>query len=155
MTRGYVRANRAPTRGRMILFAISMIVFLSLIAQRAMYLNPRNHVDSDASHPLEKIKLLRIHKPGSQIRSSEIEWKVNSELQSRGNAPENVDGHVKNNQKPSIVKSSINDVAADGDNPQPVSGNLHVFYYSWYGSPQFDKKWLHWDHQVRPILLSR
>ncbi|XP_041105502.1 glycoprotein endo-alpha-1,2-mannosidase [Polyodon spathula] len=28
--------------------------------------------------------------------------------------------------------------------------NLHVFYYSWYGSPQFDGKYIHWDHPVLP-----
>ncbi|MGH0150230.1 UNVERIFIED_CONTAM: hypothetical protein FKN15_047421 [Acipenser sinensis] len=26
--------------------------------------------------------------------------------------------------------------------------NLHVFYYSWYGSPQFDGRYIHWDHPV-------
>ncbi|KAJ8291214.1 hypothetical protein GJAV_G00022700 [Gymnothorax javanicus] len=25
---------------------------------------------------------------------------------------------------------------------------LHVFYYSWYGNPQFDGKYIHWDHPV-------
>jgi hypothetical protein len=25
---------------------------------------------------------------------------------------------------------------------------LHTFYYAWYGTPEVDGKWLHWDHEV-------
>ncbi|XP_016075711.1 PREDICTED: glycoprotein endo-alpha-1,2-mannosidase [Miniopterus natalensis] len=25
---------------------------------------------------------------------------------------------------------------------------LHVFYYSWYGNPQFDGKYIHWNHSI-------
>ena len=25
---------------------------------------------------------------------------------------------------------------------------LHAFYYAWYGNPEMDGKWLHWDHEV-------
>ncbi|XP_060023890.1 glycoprotein endo-alpha-1,2-mannosidase isoform X6 [Lagenorhynchus albirostris] len=25
---------------------------------------------------------------------------------------------------------------------------LHVFYYSWYGNPQFDGKYIHWNHPI-------
>ncbi|XP_029114594.1 glycoprotein endo-alpha-1,2-mannosidase [Scleropages formosus] len=28
--------------------------------------------------------------------------------------------------------------------------NLHAFYYTWYGNPQFDGKYIHWDHPVVP-----
>ncbi|KAM5165505.1 glycoprotein endo-alpha-1,2-mannosidase [Mantella aurantiaca] len=26
--------------------------------------------------------------------------------------------------------------------------NLHVFYYTWYGNPQFDGKYIHWNHDL-------
>lgn len=26
--------------------------------------------------------------------------------------------------------------------------NLHIFYYNWYGNPQFDKEYRHWAHDV-------
>ncbi|CAI5769846.1 glycoprotein endo-alpha-1,2-mannosidase [Podarcis lilfordi] len=26
--------------------------------------------------------------------------------------------------------------------------NFHVFYYSWYGTPQFDGKYIHWNHPL-------
>ncbi|WP_342208947.1 alpha-mannosidase [Shewanella indica] len=27
---------------------------------------------------------------------------------------------------------------------------LHVFYYGWYGNPQHDGRWVHWNHRVLP-----
>ncbi|XP_043856718.1 glycoprotein endo-alpha-1,2-mannosidase [Dromiciops gliroides] len=35
------------------------------------------------------------------------------------------------------------------DLPSP-NYNIHVFYYSWYGNPQFDGKYLHWNHAILP-----
>jgi len=32
----------------------------------------------------------------------------------------------------------------------PPNYYLHAFYYSWYGNPKFDGKYIHWDH---PLLL--
>ena len=28
--------------------------------------------------------------------------------------------------------------------------NAHIFYYNWYGNPQFDKTYRHWNHDVLP-----
>lgn len=28
----------------------------------------------------------------------------------------------------------------------PLSPNVHVFYYPWYGNPETDGGWAHWDH---------
>jgi len=28
--------------------------------------------------------------------------------------------------------------------------NVHAFYYAWYGAPETDKKWVHWNHQYIP-----
>lgn len=33
--------------------------------------------------------------------------------------------------------------------------NLHAFYYSWYGNPQFDGKYIHWNHPVLPHWDSK
>ncbi|KAL2098518.1 hypothetical protein ACEWY4_004998 [Coilia grayii] len=32
----------------------------------------------------------------------------------------------------------------------PPNYNVHAFYYVWYGNPQFDGKYIHWDHPVLP-----
>ncbi|NXG90949.1 MANEA mannosidase, partial [Stercorarius parasiticus] len=28
--------------------------------------------------------------------------------------------------------------------------NFHIFYYSWFGNPQFDGKYIHWNHPLLP-----
>ncbi|TRY87883.1 hypothetical protein DNTS_021346 [Danionella cerebrum] len=35
------------------------------------------------------------------------------------------------------------------DFPEP-NYNVHAFYYVWYGNPQFDGKYVHWDHLLLP-----
>ncbi|CAL8285391.1 unnamed protein product [Lota lota] len=32
----------------------------------------------------------------------------------------------------------------------PPNYNLHAFYYIWYGNPNFDGKYIHWDHPQMP-----
>uniref|UniRef100_A0A8C3HZ59 Mannosidase endo-alpha like n=1 Tax=Chrysemys picta bellii TaxID=8478 RepID=A0A8C3HZ59_CHRPI len=32
----------------------------------------------------------------------------------------------------------------------PVSYDLHIFYYMWYGNTHFEGKYLHWDHVMVP-----
>lgn len=32
----------------------------------------------------------------------------------------------------------------------PPNYNMHIFYYIWYGNPEFDGKYIHWDHPLLP-----
>lgn len=32
----------------------------------------------------------------------------------------------------------------------PPNYYVHAFYYTWYGNPQFDGKYIHWDHPQLP-----
>ncbi|XP_062862922.1 glycoprotein endo-alpha-1,2-mannosidase [Trichomycterus rosablanca] len=32
----------------------------------------------------------------------------------------------------------------------PPNYNMHVFYYTWYGNPEFDGKFIHWNHPLLP-----
>lgn len=32
----------------------------------------------------------------------------------------------------------------------PPNYNVHVFYYTWYGNPHFDRKYIHWNHPLLP-----
>ncbi|XP_075058894.1 glycoprotein endo-alpha-1,2-mannosidase [Mixophyes fleayi] len=34
-----------------------------------------------------------------------------------------------------------------GELPAP-NYNIHIFYYTWYGNPQFDGKYIHWNHDL-------
>lgn len=36
------------------------------------------------------------------------------------------------------------------DFTNPVNYNVHTFYYSWYGSPETDGNYDHWNHQIIP-----
>jgi len=38
-------------------------------------------------------------------------------------------------------------VSSPADSP---NFNVHAFYYAWYGTPEFDGEWLHWNHQLLP-----
>ncbi|XP_039770749.1 glycoprotein endo-alpha-1,2-mannosidase isoform X2 [Ornithorhynchus anatinus] len=49
----------------------------------------------------------------------------------------------------SSVKASLPTEAKMADLPPP-NYNFHVFYYSWFGNPQFDGKYIHWNHQILP-----
>ena len=33
--------------------------------------------------------------------------------------------------------------------PEP-NYNIHIFYYAWYGNPEHDGKYVHWNHQFLP-----
>ena len=38
-------------------------------------------------------------------------------------------------------------VPPNGDNiTSPITADAHVFYYPWYGTPEVDGKWMHWNH---------
>ncbi|KAL7862476.1 hypothetical protein SRHO_G00139170 [Serrasalmus rhombeus] len=32
----------------------------------------------------------------------------------------------------------------------PPNYNIHAFYYTWYGNPQFDGRYIHWNHPLLP-----
>lgn len=39
--------------------------------------------------------------------------------------------------------------AHDGSLPEP-NYNVHIFYYAWYGNPEHDGKYIHWNHRRLP-----
>lgn len=45
------------------------------------------------------------------------------------------------------IASILNKVVRDEDFPPP-NYNIHTFYYTWFGNPQFDGKYIHWNHPV-------
>lgn len=34
--------------------------------------------------------------------------------------------------------------------PSNLNLNVHAFYYAWYGAPEVDGKWVHWNHEYIP-----
>ena len=56
--------------------------------------------------------------------------------------------NIKNLKAEEIsVKASVASEPHPEETP-PLNYYLHVFYYSWYGNPQFDGKYIHWNHPV-------
>ena len=50
-------------------------------------------------------------------------------------------------QTPSVIKNSI---TSDSLGASEVNYRVHVFYYPWYGNPEFDSVYLHWNHEYLP-----
>uniref|UniRef100_A0A8D0H2X4 Glycoprotein endo-alpha-1,2-mannosidase n=1 Tax=Sphenodon punctatus TaxID=8508 RepID=A0A8D0H2X4_SPHPU len=48
-----------------------------------------------------------------------------------------------------VVKTSMASVGKLADLPSP-NYNFHIFYYTWFGNPQFDGKYIHWNHPLLP-----
>ena len=46
------------------------------------------------------------------------------------------------------VANSLNE-ERDSSLPEP-NYNIHIFYYAWYGNPEHDGKYVHWNHQYLP-----
>ena len=65
---------------------------------------------------------------------------------------------VPGRARPSVpsARSSPGSVTAQGGGARTLQakGNavsgLHAFYYAWYGTPEVDGKWIHWNHEVLP-----
>lgn len=51
---------------------------------------------------------------------------------------------------PPALPPAARSTEEEGPGPGGVSAALHAFYYTWYGSPRFDSRYLHWDHAMMP-----
>merc|ERR1711935_1017297 len=49
---------------------------------------------------------------------------------------------VDEDEEPSLVCKDANE-------------HLHAFYYPWYGTPDQDGEWVHWNHQLMPHWTER
>uniref|UniRef100_H3ARM4 Mannosidase endo-alpha like n=1 Tax=Latimeria chalumnae TaxID=7897 RepID=H3ARM4_LATCH len=54
------------------------------------------------------------------------------------------DGTIARSQAGTIVQAS-----GPGSSPT-VYTDIHIFYYTWYGNPKLDGKFVHWDHEMVP-----
>lgn len=77
-------------------------------------------------------------------------------------ADETVPSWQYSNKKPEQTK--MNDSPKSENDAQleailkrlpPPSYYVHAFYYTWYGNPKFDGKYIHWDHPQMPHWDSK
>ncbi|XP_039914358.1 glycoprotein endo-alpha-1,2-mannosidase isoform X2 [Hirundo rustica] len=48
------------------------------------------------------------------------------------------------------MKASMSPVKKLEEELSSPNYNFHIFYYTWYGNPQFDGKYIHWNHPLLP-----
>ncbi|KAK3551631.1 hypothetical protein QTP70_020836 [Hemibagrus guttatus] len=49
-----------------------------------------------------------------------------------------------------FVASNAKPAASNPSTDRGASYDVHIFYYTWYGNPQTDERYLHWDHVLVP-----
>lgn len=49
-----------------------------------------------------------------------------------------------------VVASNAKPAGSNPSLDRGVSYDVHIFYYTWYGNPQTDERYLHWDHILVP-----
>lgn len=76
--------------------------------------------------------------PAAAAAASGGEWGVKTEKVVDGIYEEVVKGKVAGDQKEKRYDQMGGDI---------VSYDVHIFYYAWYGSPQFNDKYYHWNHK--------
>ena len=59
----------------------------------------------------------------------------------------------KTNKAP-VEKEKMNKTVSQlgwlNENDKNLNYNVHLFYYAWYGNPEMDGHWWHWDHKYIP-----
>ena len=68
-------------------------------------------------------------------------------------------GHLPPGAKPGLmfhVGDSVHEHVEPQDSENALPDyNVHVFYYMWYGSPEFDGGYVHWNHPYLPHWNKR
>lgn len=65
---------------------------------------------------------------------------------------------LNSDNKDAVIKDELisNDEGGDSEvrfnkeSGLPPNYNVHIFYYGWYGNPEVDGKYLHWNHSFLP-----
>ena len=58
-------------------------------------------------------------------------------------------GSVTSTEKERLLTVEKNSKDEDFSLPEP-NYNVHIFYYAWYGNPEHDGKYVHWNHRFLP-----
>lgn len=111
--------------------------------------------DSSKVKPIDKYtKKSAPSKTGSIILDKIAPQDLDEKPQKHAGRPGNRDKLNKKTPRPLLKvpldKSRAEDEVKDETkNPEP-SYDVHAFYYPWYGNPDFDRTYLHWNHIYLP-----
>lgn len=84
------------------------------------------------------------HMPGIQ------QEKLSNRIDLGGNKVVKMNANEKSGQSQmnkEIGASNVNDIGRSDINEEPPCYDVHTFYYPWYGSPEKDGKYVHWNHE--------
>lgn len=48
------------------------------------------------------------------------------------------------------TKSNLTELSLKAKSNISVNSHIHIFYYPWYGNPQIDGHYIHWNHNILP-----
>jgi hypothetical protein len=73
---------------------------------------------------------------------------MNSTQLSSEEEPSPVQNADLQNEEDLNVKPSNSEAVDDSNINSGVSHKIVTFYYPWYGNPEINGEWLHWNHQI-------
>ncbi|NXS89929.1 MANEA mannosidase, partial [Erpornis zantholeuca] len=86
--------------------------------------------------------------PELQQRTVLLDSKLNSLNRAQGDTVTRV-GNL-HSIAVNTMKASMSPVKKLEEELSSPNYNFHIFYYTWYGNPQFDGKYIHWNHPLLP-----
>ncbi|XP_076834912.1 glycoprotein endo-alpha-1,2-mannosidase [Brachyhypopomus gauderio] len=111
--------------------ALGLLIFVITVILKS--LTPDDHSYIDAS-------LLGVLPQESQRDGQRHgHLQANSDAETLGRAADAVDRETQEER-----------LDGEDEDLPPPNYSVHVFYYTWYGNPQFDGKYIHWDHPLLP-----
>lgn len=114
------------------LTALALLIFVITVILKTLTPDDTSAVDAFG---------LRVFAAKSQRKEDHLQRnRVDVEIQTRA-------AHVMTRKVPEEKELSFQ---SEDHAFLPPNYNMHVFYYIWYGNPQFDGKFIHWDHPLLP-----
>ena len=60
-----------------------------------------------------------------------------------------INQHIKNVSSDKLFNQSAVSINSSA-NTYPVNPKVHIFYYPWYGNPEYNSEYFHWNHEYLP-----
>lgn len=118
-------------------YFVLVFVFLSFVIGVFCYFSLNKRNEDNSSYGFESLKQNSVltqplHKPPSKS----IKRALSEEISPKETENETIENSKRRNSKENLSKK--------------LNNKVHVFYYAWYGSPEVDGKWWHWNHEYIP-----
>lgn len=129
---------------RVSVFKLSLLVFILFIASSCLFI-----YYLDVQWTTNKMNLNESGKnqaPKNKHRNEKIVLQEpESEYRASSKNPQQMNFN-------NIVQESVLTKGSKSPEPThlPVNYDVHIFYYPWYGNPEHDGKYLHWNHPYLP-----